>query len=357
MTNGKRQDFGLGPWPVVSVGEARARAMANRIKAERGQSIQKRIKAGSIEQAQKDSKPKTTKKGIIFRDHALAVIQFRKQSWKKSNQNATAQTWENSLETYAFPSIGDKLLKDITPQDVLNILKPYWFEKNEMMKLVKQRIGVVMQDAITEGLAVFNPAIGIEKSLPKPEAVEGEKGFKAVPHAEVKNVIAKIKASNATASSKLCFEFCVLTASRPSEAREAQWSEINLDAKTWTVPAGRMKAKKTHAVPLSSRALEILKEAKGLNGDTFVFPGTINGKALGKSTINKLCRENKVGGQPHAIARVTFRSWAAEQGVSREIAEAAEARGPKGPEASYQRSKLYALRVPVMTAWNNYLAA
>ena len=355
MTNGKRQDFGLGPWPVVSVGEARARAMANRIKAERGQSIQKRIKTESIEQAQTDSKPKATKKGIIFRDHALAVIQFRKQSWK--NQDATVQAWENSLEQYAFPSIGDKLLKDITPQDVLNILKPYWFEKNAMMQQVKQRIGVTMQDAVTQGLASFNPAIGIEKSLPKPQAVEGEKGFKAVPHAEVKNVIAKIKASNATASSKLCFEFCILTASRPSEAREAQWSEINEDAKTWTVPAQRMKAGKTHTVPLSSRALEILKEAKGLNGEKFVFPGTIKGEALGKTTINKLCREKKVGGQPHAIARVTFRSWAAEQGISREVAEAAEARGPKGPEASYQRSKLFELRVPVAQAWSDYLAA
>ena len=86
MTNSKRQDFGLGAYPVVSIGEARARAMANRIRAERGQLIQKRIKTEPIEQAQTDSKPKTTKKGIIFRDHALAVIQFRKQSWKKSRR-------------------------------------------------------------------------------------------------------------------------------------------------------------------------------------------------------------------------------------------------------------------------------
>ena len=359
VTNGKRQDFGLGAYPVVSIGEARARAMANRIKAERGQSIQKRIKTESIEQAQPISKPepKPGKKGMTFKELALSVIEFRRGSWK--NPDVTMQAWENSLEQYAFPSIGDKLVKDVTALDVLNILKPYWFEKNEMMKLVKQRVGVILQDGVTQGLLPYNPALGLEKSLPLPQTVEGAKGFKAIPHSEVANVIAKIKGSNAMESSKLCFEFCILTASRPSEARLATWEEINLDEKMWTIPATRMKAGREHKVPLSSRACAILAEAKGLkaNDGDFVFPGSSKGFPMGTSTISKLCKERGIEGQPHAISRVCFSTWCAEEGINSDVYEAALAHTVKGVKGAYQRSKLYELRIPVMEQWGAYLAA
>ena len=359
MTNGKRQDFGLGAYPVVSIGEARARAMANRIKAERGQSIQKRIKAESIEQAQTDSKPepKPGKKGMTFKELAFSVIEFRRGSWK--NPDVTKQAWENSLETYAFPSIGDKLVKDVTALDVLNILKPYWFEKNEMMKLVKQRVGVILQDGVTQGLLPYNPALGLEKSLPLPQTVEGAKGFKAIPHSEVANVIAKIKGSNAMQSSKLCFEFCILTASRPSEARLATWEEINLDEKMWTIPATRMKAGRVHMIPLSSRACAILEEAKGLkaNDGDFVFPGSSKGFPMGTSTISKLCMEHGIEGQPHAISRACFSTWCAEEGINSDVYEAALAHTVKGVKGAYQRSKLFDLRVPVMEQWGAYLTA
>ena len=355
MTNGKRQDFGLGAWPVVSIGEARARAMENRIKAEKGISLNGRVK--STEQAKPTSEPKAKKKGMTFKELAFSVIEFRRGSWK--NPDVTMQAWENSLEQYAFPSIGDKLVKDVTALDVLNILKPYWFEKNEMMKLVKQRVGVILQDGVTQGLLPYNPALGLEKSLPLPQTVEGAKGFKAIPHSEVANVIAKIKGSNAMQSSKLCFEFCILTASRPSEARLATWEEINLDEKMWTISANRMKAGREHKVPLSSRACAILEEARGLkaNDEDFVFPGSSKGFPMGTSTISKLCMEHGIEGQPHAISRACFSTWCAEEGINSDVYEAALAHTVKGVKGAYQRSKLFELRVPVMEQWGAYLTA
>ena len=356
MTNKKRQDFGLGAFPIVSIGEARARAMENRIKAEKGISLNGRVNPTQESQAV-TTEPKPMKKGVTFKELAFSVIQFRKQSWKKSNQAETIRAWENSLEQYAFPSIGEKLVKDITPQDVLNILKPYWFEKNEMMKLVKQRLGVIFQNAVTERLLTYNPAYGLEKTLVPPKTVEGEKGFKAIPHSEVANVIATIKGSNAMESSKLCFEFCILTASRPSEARLATWEEINLDEKVWTIPANRMKAGRFHMVPLSSRACAILKEAKGLptSDGNLVFPGSSKGLPMGTSTISKLCMEHGIEGQPHAISRACFSTWCAEEGINSDVYEAALAHTVKGVKGAYQRSKLFDLRVPVMEQWGAYL--
>ena len=176
MTNGKRQDFGLGAYPVVSIGEARARAMANRIKAEKGIALNGRVK--STEQAKPTSEPKPKQKGMTFKELASSVIQFRKGSWKKSNQAETTRSWENCLETYAFPNIGEKLVKDITAQDVLSILEPCWFEKHEMMKLIKQRLGVILQRGVTLGMLPHNPALGLEKELVNPQMIEGLKALK-----------------------------------------------------------------------------------------------------------------------------------------------------------------------------------
>ena len=226
-----------------------------------------------------------------------------------------------------------------------------------MMKLVKQRVGVILQDGVTQGLLPYNPALGLEKSLPLPQTVEGAKGFKAIPHSEVANVIAKIKGSNAMESSKLCFEFCILTASRPSEARLATWEEINLDEKMWIIPATRMKAGRVHMIPLSSRACAILEEAKGLktSDGNFVFPGSAKGFPMGTSTLSKLCKEHGIEGQPHAISRVCFATFCAEEGISSDVYEAALAHTVKGVKGAYQRSKLYELRVPVMEQWGAYL--
>ena len=355
MQNGVRHDLGLGSWPVVSIVDARSKAMENRIKVAKGISLKDDTEIPKPKQLEpKHSKP--VKSGKTFREIAEEVIRFRSQGWK--NPYPQVRAWETSLELYAFPSIGDKTPQEITAGDVKDILAAHWFDKHDTMKNVRDRIGIILQEAVTQGLVPYNVALGVDKTLPKITREEGETGFKAVPHAEVKNVIAKIQDSNARQETKLCLEFCILTATRPSEARLAVWDEIDLDAKVWTIPASRMKAKQIHIVPLSSRACEILIEAKGLKAghSNLVFPGR-DGSPIGAGTISKLCLQNEVGGQLHAISRSCFSSWAAEQGVNSDVYEQALAHTVKGVKGSYQRSKLFKLRVPVMQQWANYLAA
>ena len=153
----------------------------------------------------------------------------------------------------------------------------------------------------------------------------------------------------------MCFEFLTLTAARSGEVRAAQWDEIDLDRRVWTVPAERMKTSREHRVPLSHRAIEILHESDDLyDGSGLVFP-SITGRVLSDSTVSKLLRELDINAVPHGF-RSSFRDWCAETGQPREIAAAALAHTVQGVEGAYFRSDLFDRRRQVMEAWGDYIS-
>ena len=191
---------------------------------------------------------------------------------------------------------------------------------------------------------------------------------KALTYAEVAGCIKAVQASGAGLSTKLAFEFLVLTATRSGEPRGATWDEIDLGSKanaatpaipaTWTIPAARMKAKKEHRIPLSARAAEILCEAQALgDGTGLVFPGTKAGKALSDMTLSKLVKELGFDADIHGF-RTSFRTWAQERtNFPREVAEAALAHSIKDKaEAAYARSDVFDKRRKMMDAWASYIA-
>ena len=154
----------------------------------------------------------------------------------------------------------------------------------------------------------------------------------------------------------LAFEFLVLTAARSGEVRGARWSEIDLDARTWTVPGERMKTGREHRVPLSDRAIEILTEARAINGDDgLIFP-TITGRMMQAPVLSELLRDNGIEAVPHGF-RSSFRQWSAEQtDAPREVCEHALAHvNGNQVEAAYQRSDLFEKRRALMDAWANAL--
>ena len=148
----------------------------------------------------------------------------------------------------------------------------------------------------------------IDGALPAQPAVKAH--FRTVPHAEVAAALKAVEASGAAAATKLCFRFLVLTAARSGEAREAVWSELDLEARTWTVPAGRMKSNREHVVPLSDGALAVLADAAELReaGSGLVFPGVRRGRPLSDATLSKLLKEIGVPAVPHGF-RAAFRTW------------------------------------------------
>ncbi len=339
VIRGKRTEMGLGSFPLVSLTEAREAALENR----------KLARAGGDPLAAK----KREKAVPTFEEAARKVHTLHKPSWRNSKH---AAQFISTLETFAFPRMGRLKVSDVSTADVLAVLTPIWLEKAETARRVRQRIGTVMKWAVAQGWRQDNPADAISQALPK--QTKAQEHRKALHYSEVAGCIEAVKASGADPSTKLALEFLILTASRSGEARGATWNEIDLAAKSWTIPANRMKAKQEHVVPLSARAVEILKEARVLgDGVGLVFPGTKLGKPLSDMTLSKLVKELGFNADVHGF-RTSFRTWAQERtNYPREVAEAALAHKVKDKsEAAYARSNLFEKRAKMMDAWGGYIA-
>jgi len=155
--------------------------------------------------------------------------------------------------------------------------------------------------------------------------------------------------------------FLVLNASRSGEVRGMTWSEVNLRAKLWTIPAARMKAKVAHRVPLSLQAIELLKRQAGQH-DELVFPSVQARTVMSDMTLTALLRRAKAPSDtPGRVATVhgfrsSFRDWCSERGYPRDLAERALAHTVKDKvEAAYHRTDLFEQRRPMMQAWADKL--
>ena len=329
---GRITTLGLGAYPVVSLAEARRRALVNRQAVEAG----------------KD--PRSS--GVpTFEQAAAAVIALHGQGWRERGRSESA--WQGSLRNYVYPVVGSKTVDKITTADVLAVLVPIWHTRPETARRVRQRIGAIMRWAVAEGHRQDNPAgDAIAAALPKHN--DRRQHQLALPHNKVGAAVCAVRNSQAHAATKLAFEFLVLTAARSGEVRGARWAEIDFAAAVWTVPPERTKTARAHRVPLSDRAIEVLDEARNLsNGHELVFP-SVSGVVMSDSTMSKLARELDLGMTPHG-ARASFRSWCADRSVPREVAEACLAHTVKGVEGAYQRSDLLSVRTETMQRWARYL--
>ncbi len=338
VVRGKRCELGLGSPSLVTLSEARAVALENRKLARAG---------GDPRQAKKDAAAILT-----FEEAARKVHELHKPTWRNEKH---ARDFITSLETYAFPKLGRMKIPDVGTPDVLSVLMPIWIDKAETARRVRQRIGTVLKWTIAQGWRQDNPAENITQALPKVGKQKAHR--KSLPYDKVAGCIATIQASGAGLSTKLALEFLILTAARSGEVREARWEEIDLNAALWEIPASRMKAKRSHRVPLSPRAVAILREAEVLSDrEGFVFPGTKPGRPLSDMTLSKLVKELGFDADVHGF-RTSFRTWAQEKTTfAREVAEAALAHlSGDEVERAYARSDVIEKRRAMMDAWARYI--
>ena len=345
VIRGRRREIGMGSPSLVSLAEARAKALDNhKLARSGGDPIQAKREADAV---------------LTFEQAARTVHQIHRPTWRNAKH---AAQFISTLETYAFPKIGKARVADVTTADVLAVLTPIWTKKPETARRVRQRIGTIMKWAVAQGWRQDNPADAIAQALPKHDRMKAHR--KALPYPDVAVCIDTVKASGAGLSTKLALEFLVLTASRSGEVRGATWDEIDFGDRatratcaTWEIPASRMKAKKPHRAPLSARAVEILREAEKLaDGSGLVFPGTKRGKPLSDMTLSKLVKELGFDADVHGF-RTSFRMWAQEQtNFPREVAEAALAHVVQNKvEAAYARSDVFEKRRKMMENWAGYL--
>ena len=281
------------------------------------------------------------------------MIELRRPTW--SNARHAAQ-WENTLAAYVHPVIGNKTVDSITPADAMAALTPIWTTKPETASRVRQRMETVMDWAVTQGYRLDNPAgRSLLKVLPPVKRLREHR--QALPYARVPGAVARVRECTADVPTKLAFEFLVLTAGRSVEVRAAEWSEIDWEAAAWEIPAARMKARRPHRVPLSGRALEILKEAARFGGGYgLVFPSARSGNAASPTTFIALLRRLGIPAVPHGF-RTSFRNWVAEcTATPWAVAEAALAHNiGNSTEAAYMRSDLFDQRRALMDRWAAYV--
>ncbi|WP_068301489.1 site-specific integrase [Pararhodobacter sp. CCB-MM2] len=339
---GKRVDLGLGPLAAVSLAEARELAAKNFREARTG---------GDPLRAKREAQAAMT-----FEEAARAVHESYLPTWRSAKHG---QDFLSSLQMHAFDRIGALKVQDVTPADVLAVLSPIWTAKPETARRVRQRIGTVMEWAVAKGWRQDNPAASISKALPKVPRLKAHRV--ALPYAEVSTYLEALAASGAGPSTKQALEFLILTAARSIEAREARWSEIDMDAKVWTVPAQRMKMKRDHKVPLSPRAMAILREAaahkRNSEPDPFLFPGLKAGRPLSDVALSKLTKALGFPVDVHGF-RTSFRTWAQEKTTAaHEVAEAALAHTVgNSVSQAYARSDMFEKRRDLMDRWAGYLA-
>lgn len=360
-----RRDIGLGPYPEVSLAEARAKATELRLQIRSGidpiahkQELLEKLRIQQL-------------KNKTFRECAKVVITNKTRELK--NEKHIGQ-WSSTLETYIYPTLGDISIGTITKVDIAEVLKPIWIEKNETAKRIRGRIETIfdyakaMEYFIGDNPAAWKgnlePILGNLKKESKPHP--------SLPYIQVAGFIQDLRQK--TGISPKALEFAILTACRSGEVSGALWKEIDFKNKIWIIPKERMKADKEHRVPLSESAIRLLEQLYQEihpQPDDFIFPAPRGGMlsdmsltTLIKRMHDKKLKEDGIGyidsKQNRVITthgfRSTFRDWSADKtDYPREVCEHVLAHKlPDEVEAAYLRGAYLEKRKGLMEDWAKF---
>lgn len=361
--DGKLKEMGLGSVNAVSLADARELAGQYRgLLAKNRNPIELRRAEQKLQAA-----------GRTFGEVAKQLHETRKEGWKSEK---VKRQWLMSIQAYCKP-IWDKPVDTVSTDDVLAILMPVWSTKAEIASKTRGRIEAVLDAARARGLIPTdraNPARWrghLGHLLPKRQKLQ-RGHHPSLPYTDAPAFMARLRDREAMAA--LCLELTILCASRSSETMGMRWHEVDLDNKLWIVPSTRMKGTldqpRQHRVPLSDRAVEILRKVQPLRSspDDFVFPGQKAGRPLSTMALEMLVRRMKlivtakvrgedkqVVATPHGF-RSTFRDWAGDcTSFPREIIEAALAHAVGDEvERAYRRGDALEKRRQLMQAWADY---
>lgn len=344
---GKAREMGLGPYPDITLKEARDAALeARKLLLKEIDPIEHRNAARSTMLAARQA-------ALTFEQCAAEFMKSKEKEWKNAKHG---DQWRNTLEKYAYPVIGKLLVKDIEQPHIMKILEPIWTTKTETASRLRGRIEAVIDYARARKYRTTeNPAAWkghLDKILATPAKVKDVEHHAALPYTEIGAFMQRLKDVDGNGAKAL--EFTILTAARSGEVRGATWDEVDLDAAMWIIPASRMKAGKEHRIPLSPRAVELLRSTPRLEGSAMVFPSA-KGVALSDMTLTAVMRRMELPYTVHGF-RSTFRDWAGETtAYPREVIEHALAHQLKDKaEAAYARGSLLDKRRRLMTDWASY---
>lgn len=359
-----RRDIGIGPYPEVSLAEARAKATELRLQIRSG------IDPIAHKQEQLEKLYVQKLRDKTFLECAKVVIANKARELK--NEKHIGQ-WTSTLETYIYPTLGDISIGTITKVDIAEVLRPIWTEKNETAKRIRGRIETIFDYAKAMGYFVgdnpaewkgnLEPILGNLKQESRPHP--------SLPYDQVSTFVQHLRQKDGISPKAL--EFAILTACRSGEIFGATWQEIDFKNKVWTIPKERMKAEKEHRVPLSEPAIELLKSIQpDIEPQSYIFPAPRTGSMLSDMSLTALIKrmheqkfkENSLGyidpKQNRIITthgfRSTFRDWSADMtDYPREVCEHVLAHKlPDEVEAAYLRGAYLQKRKGLMRDWAKF---
>ena len=332
--NRKITTMGFGSYPVVTLADARIKALDNARRVYQGEDI---LKPPPI---------------IPTVEEAFdIVIEQRRPSWKGEN---TEGTWDLT-KRYCKP-ISSKPISEVKQKDVIDVLAPIWQEKPRMARAVRSNLSTVMIWAINREYRASNPATPatVQELGKQPPGSH----HPSLPEDQLGSALAKIRDADAWWAEKYCLIFLAFTGVRSGEARKATWEQINLDSATWTIPGSRMKNSVIHKVPLSTQAVEILLYVREQTGrsEGVIFPPERGGHHINSPRLSHLMRKLEIPAVPHGD-RSSVRNWA---GGRADIAQpAAEMvlghKQSKDIEKTYMTSDFFEHRRPIMQEWADFL--
>jgi integrase len=352
---GRRRVRGLGSVDTVSLVDARELAADCR---------------KAVREGRDPASARADRAGVpTFGECARRLIEDQEQGWRNAKHR---YQWRATLlgevvgrdgkakktrDDYCA-NLRPKPVNEIDTADVLGALQPIWTAKTETATRVRQRIEATLNWAKAhrhrdgENPAAWRGHLAM--MLPPPGKLVRVKHLAAMPYDEVPAFMARLRAAEGVAPRAV--EFTILTAARSGEVRGATWSEIDLEGKVWTVPAERMKAGHEHRVPLSKRAMAVLREAEKMRmhagPDALVFPGLRDGRPLSDMSLSAVLRRLEIDVTVHGF-RSSFRDWAGDcTAFPRDLIEQALAHViADKTEAAYRRSDALERRRQLMEAW------
>lgn len=347
VIHGIRRRMGLGSYPLVTLAEAREAARAAWKLRNTG------VDPLKAREDEREAARRAAARQIEFDKAAEAFIREHETTWR--NMKHVAQ-WRSTIATYVSPHFGRVSVADIDQAHVLRALNPIWKTKTETATRVRGRIEQILDWSTAHGhRSGPNPARWrgqLEHILADPSKLAPVKHLPAVPVADLPTVFRQIAAVPGQSARALAF--LILTAARSGEVRGMEWSELDMDAALWVIPADRMKSKREHRVPLSAQALALLRAQPRIPGVKYVFPSNRNGP-LSDMALTTLMRRHEFGAVPHGF-RSTFRDWAGElthhprDAVELCLAHAIDTT----TEAAYRRGDMLEKRARIMQDWADY---
>lgn len=303
---GKRRNAGLGTYPEVGIADAGKLATKMREQI-----------ASGIDPLEAKKVEANTPTVPTFEAAATTVHAELLPGWKNDKHG---HQWINTLTKYAFPTIGSLTLNEIQPRHIADVLRPIWLSKAETAGRVKQRLHAVMSWGWAHGHCVANPVDVVNHLLPQqPGKAIRTAHQPAMPWRDIPKFVAEhLHTAKRFDVTRPMLELLILTAVRSGEIRGMRWPEVDLHAAIWTIPAERMKAKLPHRVPLTDRAIEIIKSQQDQHDD-LVFPSSRDQVELSDMVLTSFLRRAKAQSDTpgrNATAhgfRSSFRDWCSEQ--------------------------------------------